>query len=119
MGTAAAEEAWTALRAGDAATARRAFEAELAEADCGEVREGLAAALYLEHTYLEAAVQYELAFSAFRAAHDHMAAGRAARTAAWIRGSVLGEWAVQSGWLARARTVLAEAGGADPSTGGF
>jgi hypothetical protein len=81
--------------------------------------EGLATALYLEHMYVEAADQYELAFSAFRAAHDYMAAGRAARTAAWIRGSVLGEWAVQSGWLARARTVFAEAGENQPEYGWF
>ena len=33
-----------------------------------------------------------------------MAAGRAARTVSWITGNVLGEWAVQSGWLGRART---------------
>ena len=71
MGTAPAEEAWTALRAGDAATARRAFEAELADTDCGEVREGLAAALYLEHTYVEAAEQYELALCFPRGARSH------------------------------------------------
>jgi DNA-binding NarL/FixJ family response regulator len=117
MGRAPTDEAWSVLRAGDAAAARRAFEAALADNDSGEVREGLATALYLEHMYVEAADQYELAFSAFRAAHDYMAAGRAARTAAWIRGSVLGEWAVQSGWLARARTVFAEAGENQPEYG--
>jgi hypothetical protein len=46
-----------------------------------------------------------------------MAAGRAARTAAWITGNVLGDWAVRSGWLARARTVLEEAGEDRPERG--
>ncbi|HEX6404687.1 MAG TPA: helix-turn-helix transcriptional regulator [Pseudonocardiaceae bacterium] len=46
-----------------------------------------------------------------------MAAGRAARTVAWISGNVLGDWAVQSGWLARARTILSEAGEDRPERG--
>jgi hypothetical protein len=47
-----------------------------------------------------------------------MAAGRAARTLAWITGNVLGDWAVRSGWLARARTILQQAVRMDPSTVG-
>jgi hypothetical protein len=47
-----------------------------------------------------------------------MAAGRAARTVAWITGNVLGDWAVRSGWLARARVLLEEAGWIGPSTAG-
>jgi ATP/maltotriose-dependent transcriptional regulator MalT len=43
--------------------------------------------------------------------------GRAARSAAWITGNVLGDWAVRSGWLARARTVLEEAGQDRPEHG--
>ena len=46
-----------------------------------------------------------------------MAAGRAARSAAWITGNVLGDWAVRSGWLARARTILEEAGEDRPEHG--
>ncbi|MGH2817341.1 MAG: LuxR C-terminal-related transcriptional regulator [Actinomycetota bacterium] len=46
-----------------------------------------------------------------------MAAGRAARTVAWITGNVLGDWAVQSGWFARARTILEEAGEDQPERG--
>ena len=48
---------------------------------------------------------------------DTMAAGRAARAAAWITGNVLGDWAVQNGWLARARTILEEAGEDGPERG--
>ena len=46
-----------------------------------------------------------------------MAAGRAARSAAWITGNVLGDWAVRNGWLARARTILEEAGEDRPERG--
>jgi hypothetical protein len=46
-----------------------------------------------------------------------MAAGRAARTLAWITGDVLGDWAVRSGWLARARTILQQAGEDGPEHG--
>jgi hypothetical protein len=46
-----------------------------------------------------------------------MAAGRAARTVAWIAGNVMGEWAVESGWRARARTILEEAGEDGPERG--
>ena len=101
------EDGSAALRAGDAATARRAFESALAEADSGEVLEGLAEALYLEHEYAASAAHYERAYAAYRRERQSMAAGRAARTVAWITGNVFGEWAVQSGWLARARTSAA------------
>jgi DNA-binding NarL/FixJ family response regulator len=99
-----------ALRDGDAAAARRAFELALAEVASGEVLEGLAEALYLEHEYVASAARYEGAYSAYRRERQSMAAGRAARTLAWITGNVLGDWAVRSGWLARARTILEEAG---------
>jgi hypothetical protein len=46
-----------------------------------------------------------------------MGAGRAARTVAWIRGNVLGDWAVRSGWLARASAILGEAGEDGPERG--
>jgi tetratricopeptide (TPR) repeat protein len=111
------EEGLAALRDGRAATARRAFELALAEGESGEVLEGLAEALYLERDYGASAAHYERAYSAYRRAGRVMAAGRAARTAAWITGNVLGDWAVRSGWLARARAVLEEAGPDRPEHG--
>ena len=99
-----------ALRAGDAAAARRAFESAVGEVASGEALEGLAQALYFEREYPASAACYERAYAAYRGEGQTMAAGRAARTVAWITGSVLGDWAVQNGWLARARTVLDEAG---------
>jgi DNA-binding CsgD family transcriptional regulator len=111
------EEGAAALRAGDAAAARRAFESALAEVDSGEVLEGLAEALYLEREYAASATHYERAYAAYRRVRQSMAAGRAARMVAWITGNVFGEWAVQSGWLARARTILEEAGEDRPERG--
>ena len=85
--------------------------------DPGNELEDLAEALYLECEYSAAALQYERAYAAHRRAGAEMAAGRAARAAAWITGNVLGDWAVQNGWLARARTILEEAGGDRPERG--
>jgi DNA-binding CsgD family transcriptional regulator/Tfp pilus assembly protein PilF len=106
-----------ALREGDAAGARRAFERALAQGESGEALEGLAGTLYLEHDYAASAAGYERAFSAYRRQGDAMAAGRAAWTAAWIVGNVLGDWAVRNGWLARARTAFEEAGEDQPGRG--
>jgi hypothetical protein len=83
----------------------------------GEVLEGLAEALYLEREYAASAACYERTYTAYRREHQNMAAGRAARTLAWITGNVLGDWAVRSGWLARARTILGEAGEDGPEHG--
>jgi DNA-binding CsgD family transcriptional regulator len=113
----AIEEGHAALRDGDAAGARRAFELALAEGESGEALEGLAKALYLEREYAAAAAQCERAYAAYRRERDPAAAGRAARTASWITGNVLGDWAVRSGWLARARSILEEAGEDGPEHG--
>jgi DNA-binding NarL/FixJ family response regulator len=111
------EQGRAALRDGDAATARRAFEAALAEASSGEVLDGLAEALYLEREYAAAAAHYERAYSAYRREGERMAAGRTARMVAWITGNVFGNWAVQSGWFARAVRILEEAGDDGPERG--
>jgi DNA-binding NarL/FixJ family response regulator len=106
-----------ALRDGDAVAARRAFELALVELESGEALEGLAEVLYLEREYSASAAHYERAYSVYRRERRNMAAGRAARTLAWITGNVLGHWAVRSGWLARARTILEEAGQDRPERG--
>ncbi len=111
------EEGLAALRDGDAAAARRAFELAVAEAESGVGLEGLAEALYLEREYSAAAVHFERAYSAYRREGQRMAAGRAARTVSWITGNVFGNWAVRIGWFARARTILTEAGEDSPEHG--
>jgi DNA-binding CsgD family transcriptional regulator len=102
---------------GDLAAARRAFELALAEGESGAALEGLAETRYLEREYAAAAAGYERAYSAYRREGQILAAGRAARTAAWITGNVLGDWAVRSSWLARARSLLEEAGEDGPEHG--
>jgi DNA-binding NarL/FixJ family response regulator len=111
------EEGMAALRDGDAAAARHAFELALAEVQSGEVLERLAEALYLEREYVTSAAHYERAYAAYRRERQNLAAGRAARAAAWITGNVLGDWAIRNGWLARARTILEEAGEDRPEHG--
>jgi len=111
------EEGQAALRDGDAASARRAFESALAEAESGEVLEGLAEALYLEREYAASATHYERAYAAYRRERENLAAGRAARMVAWITGNIFGDWAVQSGWFARACTILEEVGPDRPEHG--
>ena len=111
------EQGWAALNAGDPATARTALEQSLAEAESGTAREGLGQALYLLRDYAGAIAQHERAYAAYRKAGQTFAAGRAARTLAWISGNVLGDWAVQNGWLARALRILTEAGEEAPEHG--
>jgi len=96
------EEGLAALRDGDTATARRVPEVAVTEVESGEALEGLAEVLYLEREYAASATRYERAYIAYRREREGMAAGRAARAVAWITGNVLGDWAVRSGWLARA-----------------
>jgi hypothetical protein len=60
------DEGWAALHAGDAATARDAFENALAEAETGSAREGLGQALCLQRDYSAAIAQNERAYTAFR-----------------------------------------------------
>jgi DNA-binding NarL/FixJ family response regulator len=86
-------------------------------ASSGEALEGQAKALYLERDYEAAAAHYERAYAAYRRERNHAGAGRAAVTASWITGNVLGDWAVRNGWLARGRAVLEEAGGDGPERG--
>ena len=106
-----------ALRAGDTVTARRVLERAVTEVESGEALEGLGEALYFECEYRAAVGFYERAYVAYRREQQRGAAGRAARMLAWITGNVLGDWAVRSGWLGRARTILAEAGEDRPEYG--
>jgi DNA-binding NarL/FixJ family response regulator len=113
----AIEVGWAALRDGDASTARRAFEHALSEVQSGGALEGLGQALYLECDYPASIDHYEQAYATYRKTGETVGAARAARMLAWICGNVLGDWAVQSGWLARARTILEEAGEDRPEYG--
>ncbi len=111
------DQGWAALRTGDATAARDAFERALQEAESGAALEGLGLALYLQRDYPGAIAQHERAYTAYRKEGETFAAGRAARILAWITGNVLGDWAVQNGWLARAVRIFTEAGEDTPEHG--
>jgi DNA-binding NarL/FixJ family response regulator len=98
----------SALRVGDAAAARRAFEAAHVESASGDVIEGLARAAYLEMNFAEAIAGWERAYAAHREAGDHLGVVRVARTVAYMYLAIVGDWAVGSGWLARAKTLLGD-----------
>ena len=100
-----------ALRSGDAASARAIFERAGAESARGDVLEGLARAAYLDLDYAEAIERWEQAYAAHRAADDRVGAVRVARMLAYMHGTVVGDRAVMSGWLGRARTLLGDAAG--------
>ncbi|MEA2686895.1 MAG: hypothetical protein QOE93_2090 [Actinomycetota bacterium] len=103
-------EGRAALRAGDPVVARRVLEQALADGQpaSGDVIEGLARASYLELDFLRAIGEWERAYAAHRDAADHLGAIRVARTLAYMHGSVLGDGAVMSGWIARAQTLLGD-----------
>ena len=95
-----------ALRAGDAAGARRGFESALVDPASGDVIEGLARASYLELDFAPAIAGWERAYAAHREGHDRIGVVRVARTLAYMYGSIVGDGAVMGGWLARAQTLL-------------
>jgi DNA-binding NarL/FixJ family response regulator len=112
------ERARTALRAGDAASARSLLEdAAALSPDDAEVHECLARAAYLELEFPVAIEQWKIAYAGYRAASDHLGAVRVARSLAPAYGMVLGDGAVMSGWLARAQTLLGDA--ADSTEAGW
>jgi DNA-binding CsgD family transcriptional regulator len=101
------------FREGDGAGSRRAFEAALNERRTPEALEGLARALYLEGNYRRSMEVHEAAYLEYRQGKDALGAARAARIIAWTHGNLHGDWALGSGWLGRARSVLADA---EPNT---
>jgi len=94
-----------ALRVGDAGAARAAFE----QADpTPEVLEGLASASYVLLEYPRAIDEFERAYASYHRTGDGVGAARAARTLGYLYGSTAGDWAVASGWIARAKTLLSD-----------
>ena len=98
-------QARAALRLGDATMARSALEHATATP---EVLEGLAAASYVLFEYEAGIEEFERAYAAYRAAGDGVGAARVARTLGYMHGSTSGDWAVAGGWIARAKTLLAD-----------
>jgi DNA-binding CsgD family transcriptional regulator len=95
-----------ALRSGDAAGARTAFEAARGAAPDGAVLEGLAQAAFLGRSFDGAIELWERAYAAYRAGGDGVAAVRMARTLGGMHGTIRGDLAVSAGWVARAQRLL-------------
>jgi len=102
------DEGLAALRVGDGAAAREAFDAARATNPGGEVLEGLARSAYVERDYARSIECWNEAYKAFRDERDPKGAIRMARTLAYMYGSVVGDTAVMSGWSARATSLLAD-----------
>ncbi len=100
-----AERGRAALRIGDAAAAREAFEQV---SPTPEVLEGLAAASWVLLEYPRAIEEAERAYSGYRTAGDGSGSARMARTLAGMNGTTNGDWAVASGWLARAKSLMGD-----------
>jgi DNA-binding CsgD family transcriptional regulator len=96
-----------ALRAGDAAGARRILEASDTSPG-GDIVECLARAAYIELDFDRAIGEWEQAYALHQESGDRLAAIRVARTLGYMHGTIRGDGAVMSGWLARARTLLAD-----------
>ena len=69
----------------------------------------MAAASYVLVEYPRAIDELEHAYAAYRRVGNGAGAARMARTLAYLYGSTAGDWAVASGWLSRAKTLLEDA----------
>lgn len=76
----------------------------------GADEERLARALYLEVDYPGSIRAHERALAAYREEGDALGAARAARVLAWLHLNLYGDWALAGGWLARAESLLEQAG---------
>ena len=102
------EQGRAALRAGDVAAARDAFERAMADSPSADAVEGLARTSYLTQDFARAIADWERAYAMHREAGDVLGAVRVARTLSYMYGGVLGDAAVMNGWNARAESLLGD-----------
>jgi tetratricopeptide (TPR) repeat protein len=106
-----------ALRKGDAAAARASFQAALSVGPNSAALEGLGFAAYLAMDFDEAIDFWQQSYAGYRADGNGLGAVRVARMLGYMYGIVVGEWAIGSGWIARAQHLLG--GAADSSERGW
>ena len=99
-------EGWEALAAADWPTARRSFEEALAESESAEALDGLSQALQFLCEYDAATEVKERAFAAYRREGRPADAADTARWLAFLHGTYQGNFAVASGWMGRAQSLL-------------
>jgi len=101
-------DGWDALAAADWELARSYFERARAEEDSPEALDGLSQAIHFQGDYDLAIDVKEQAFAAYRGAGDAVAAADTARWLAFLHGTFHGNFAVASGWMSRAESLLAD-----------
>src|SRR5687767_7924808 len=101
-----AQKGWEALAAADWASARSFFETAQAQAETAEVLDGLSQVAHFEGDYDSAVERKERAFAAYRRSHKPVEAAATARWLAFLHGTFHGNFAVASGWMARAERLL-------------
>jgi DNA-binding CsgD family transcriptional regulator len=99
-------QGWAALGAADWQTARSCFEQALDRAESAEALDGLSQATHFLREYDRAIELKERAFAAYRQAADPVKAADTARWLAFLHGTYLGNYAVASGWMERAGSLL-------------
>jgi DNA-binding NarL/FixJ family response regulator len=99
-------DGWDALAAADWPAARAVFEAALAEVETGEALDGLSQALHFQREYDAAIEVKERAFAAYRSEGRPADAADTARWLAFLHGTYHGNYAIASGWMGRAQSML-------------
>ena len=99
-------DGWDALAAADWPAARAVFEGALAERETGEALDGLSQALHFQRDYDAAINVKERAFAAYRSERRPADAADTARWLAFLHGTYHGNYAVASGWMGRAGSLL-------------
>jgi DNA-binding NarL/FixJ family response regulator len=99
-------EGWDALEAADWPAARGFFEGALAASESGEALDGLSQALHFQREYDAAVDVKERAFAAYRREGRRADAADTARWLAFLHGTYHGNYAVASGWMGRAQSLL-------------
>jgi DNA-binding CsgD family transcriptional regulator len=97
---------WAALAAADWESARSWFEQARADGETAEVLDGLSQVAHFEGEYDSATELKERAFAAYREAGRPVDAANTARWLGFLHGTFYGNFAVASGWMARAERLL-------------
>jgi DNA-binding NarL/FixJ family response regulator len=99
-------EGWEALAAADWQAARAVFEAALAESETAEALDGLSQTVHFQGEYDAATELKERAFAAYRREGQEVRAADTARWLAFLHGTYHGNYAIASGWMGRAKSLL-------------
>jgi DNA-binding CsgD family transcriptional regulator/tetratricopeptide (TPR) repeat protein len=97
---------WEALAGAEWQVARSSFEQAMAEAETAEALDGLSQAVHFQGAYDTAIELKERAFAAYRRDGRPAEAADTARWLAFLHGTYHGNYAVASGWMARAQSLL-------------